>query len=793
MAPSKIIRSLPKFATVLLLLGLGIGSPGDGRGQDKVRLKEVKISGNVRVEDDGIRLHLKSRPGDNFDPLIVEQDVKAIYRMGFFDDVNAELSADGILTYAIKEKPYIREVKIQGASQVSKDKIETALGIGARTILDRTKIAEGVDKVRKNYSEQGYVNAKVDYAVSIEANNQAVVTLDIVEGNRLLIKTISFAGNKAFSDGDLKSLMGTKEEWIFSFLTNRGVLDRDILNNDLAILSSYYNDNGYVEHKIDDPIILRGRDGLEVVLRIREGPQYRVGKVEIGGDLIEDGQAILKALKLTTGQIFRGSRLHDDITLLTDFYSNKGFAFAQIDPVTNVKPVEKVVDVALMITKGPPVYFNRVLVAGNSKTRDQVIRRELFANEHELYSGSKVTLSRNALQRTGYFEDVQVTTKKTGQPDTLDMLVEVKEGPTGQFQFGAGYTGGDGFLFNGSISEKNLLGRGQGISGDVSLGSKRQDFVLSFNEPFLNDTKLGVGTAAFNTRRKFTDFDERKLGFGVNTSYPLGELKIPWIGRGSADSEKGSDEMPGSRPVSMWDYMRGGVAYDLTRETIKGVSASASQSIKDQEGTILSSSVTPSISYDSRDHFFAPTEGTKSVFSFKTAGLGGDTQFIKTDISARWHYPLLRDPRWGGAWVLALGGTLGYGNSLPLFERYFIGGINSVRGFTDRTIAPREPTGCDGSGKNCTGTDVVGGDKSAVLNTELLFPIYEQYGIRGLTFFDLGNSFNTFSLSDMRRSAGIGVRWMSPFGPLRVELGFPLNKKPGDDTSVLGFSIGSQP
>jgi outer membrane protein insertion porin family len=772
---------------------LSIGLPQLAQSQEKVRLKEVKISGNVRVEDDGIRLHLKSRPGDNFDPAVVEQDVKAIYRMGFFDDVNAELSADNVLTYAVKEKPYIREVKIQGASQVTKDKIESALGVGVRTILDRLKVVEGVEKVRKLYNEQGYVNAKIDYSVSVEANNQALITLDIVEGNRLLIKRVAFEGNKAFSDSDLKGLIATKEEWIFSFITNRGVLDRDMLTNDVAILSNHYNDNGYVEHKIDDPIILRGRDGLEVVFRIAEGPQYRVGKVEIGGELIEDGQQMLKSIKLTTGQIFRGSRLRDDITTISDMYSNKGFAFVQVDPLTKIDAAQKKVDVALVISKGPPVYFNRVLVKGNTKTRDNVVRRELLANEQELYSGNKVNQSRNALQRTGYFEDVQVSTKKTDQPDTVDLLVEVKEGPTGTFQIGGGYSSGDGFLANLSISEKNMAGRGQGVSGNFSIGSKRQDFILSASDPYFYDTKTSLGIDAYNTRRDFTDFTERKIGFGVNSSYPLKELNLPFLGRANPRASIGSDVLPGDEPVTFWNFMRGGVGYSLTREKINGVAEGASQSIKDEEGTTVTSAVTPGITYDSRDHFFNPTEGTKSAFSLKTAGLGGDQQFIKPDLSARWYYPLLKDPNWGGAYVFGLGGQLGYGNNLPLFERYFLGGINSIRGFAERSIGPRQPSGCDASGNNCTGTDVVGGDKAAVVNVELLFPIYEQYGLRGVAFFDVGGSFNSFSYNDLRRSVGFGGRWMSPFGPLRVELGFPISKKPHDETSVIGFSIGAQP
>src|SRR5206468_2321211 len=304
--------------------------------------------------------------------------------------------------------------------------------------------------------------------------------------------------------------------WIFSFITKRGVLDRDILTNDVSVLSNHYYDNGYIDLKIDEPIILRGKDGLEVVIRIDEGQQYRVGKVEIGGELLQDGKQMLKQVKLTTGQIFRGSRLREDMTTLTDMYSNKGFAFVQVEPVTQVNAQEKKVDVALVIQKGPPVYFNRVLVAGNTKSRDNVVRREVLTNEQELYSGTKITQSRNALQRTGYFEDVQLTTKKTDQPDTVDVQVDVKEGPTGTFSIGAGYSSGDGFIFNTSIAEKNLMGRGQGISGNFALGSKRQDYVLNFTEPYLNDSQVSLGLDAFNTKRDFSNFNEKKLGFGVN-------------------------------------------------------------------------------------------------------------------------------------------------------------------------------------------------------------------------------------------------------------------------------------
>jgi outer membrane protein insertion porin family len=782
------------FSVLLLATLFFHGLVGLAQAQDNPLIKNIKISGNIRVEEDGIRLHLKSRAGEAFNSATVEQDVKSIYRMGFFDDVQVVLSPEGELIFAVKEKPYIREVRIQGNANIGREKIETALGVAPRTILDRAKVGEGVEKIRKLYSEQGYVNVQVDHVISLEANNQALVMVDITEGTRLLIKKITFEGNRAFQSSDLAGLMNTKEEWIFSFITNRGVLDRDMLTNDVAILTNHYYDHGYIDLKIDEPRILRGRGGLEILIRIEEGQQYRVGKVEIGGDLIQDGPEMLKRVTLTTGQIFRGSRLRQDISSLTEVYTNKGFAFAQVEPVTKVNPEDKNVDVALVIRKGPPVYFNRIQVAGNTRTRDYVVRRELAASEQELYSGNKLTQSRNALQRTGYFEDVQLTTKKTDQPDTVDLLVDVKEGSTGQFTIGAGYSSGDGFLFNAGIAEKNFMGRGQSISGSSSLGTSRQDFILSFTDPYFRDSRLSLGFDAFNTKKEYSDFDERKLGFGVRTSYPLNRVNFPFFRASKKEASIGSDELAVTAPPTMWDYLRGTWSYELTREKISDIDSSAPSSIQNEKGTSLTSAMTPGLSYDSRDHFFTPTEGTRSAFSVKVAGLGGDNRFIRSDLSGKWYYPLLKDPNWGGAYVLALGGSLGYGvslgarhngeDNLPLFERYFTGGLNSVRGFAERSLGPKE------------GDDVIGGDKLLVTNAEFHFPIMEKFGLRGLLFFDMGQAFReseSISFADLRRSVGFGARWISPFGPLRVELGFPLNKQSGDDTSLFGFSVGALP
>src|SRR5581483_11890089 len=472
----------------------------------------------------------------------------------------------------------------------------------------------------------------------------------------------------------------------------------------------------------------------------------------------------------TQGQIFRGSRLREDISNLSDFYADKGFAFAQVEPVTNINPKEKNVDIALIITKGPPVYFNRVLVQGNNKTRDKVVRRAIVPAEQELYSANKVKQSRSALQRTGYFEDVQMSTKKTDQPDAVDLLVDVKEGPTGSFNLGAGYSSGDAFVFNAGVNEKNLFGRGQSVNLSADLGSRRQDFTASFNEPYFLDTPLGVGFDAFNNQRTYTDFSVRKLGFDISGNYPMSRLNIPWLGIRSRFDNPG-DSLLIDQPLGFWDYLKGGLGYELLRSTlgsfdtggevieggqvvVNGKTMTAHDPFAGDKIAIWTSSIGPSLSYDSRDHFFFPTEGTNSSFNFKFAGLGGDSRYIKGDFAGKYYYPLIKNTAMGN-WSLALRET--------------------------RVICKKVKNGTDNPNDGCAvgfnahaDQVLVGGSKQAIGNVEMTFPVMEQYGLRGVAFFDMGNAFDTFRFNDLRRAVGAGGRWLSPFGPLRVEFGFPL-------------------
>ena len=754
-------------------------------------VNEIRVQGNLRIEEDAIRLSIQAREGQPFDQEVVDRDVKAIYRMGFFDDVTVEFSTDGVLTYTVVERPYVRQVEILGNDAVSTEEIEAALGVRPRTALDTGRLQAGLQRVLRLYSEAGHVNTRVDYTLTPEENNQAIITLEITEGETLLIKKITFEGNRAFDEDELRDVMQTKEEWIIPF-TSRGRLDPDVLNNDVALLSSFYYDHGYIDHKIDEPLVLTRGSGLEVVIRVEEGERYRVGVVKLGGDLEGKPERLLERVTMTSGQIFRGSRIRRDITALQQRYADRGYAFANIAPRTSADPEKRLVHVTFMIRRGPLVYFDRVMITGNVKTRDKVIRRELEVAEKERYSSAKVIESRNALLRTGFFKDVKVEIPKTDREDQVDLAVKVEEAPTGSFSIGAGYSTATSFSFQTSLEERNLFGTGRGVSVNLALSSVDQDIVLGLVEPRVLDTRASLGLDIFHNTAEFSTWDSKRTGFATRLSVPLRYVTLPYVGR-RAD-RKLQEELEDEPGFSILDRLHGGLGYTLARDKITDVQSSAPSSI--EPGDTVTSAVTPSLSYDTRNHFFFPTEGTRSAMSVKLAGIGGDNKFMRTDLAITRYFPVFEGFEWGEKVALRIGGRIGYATSwtdreLPLFERYFAGGIGSVRGFEYRSLGPRE---CPTATPDCTDPTNIGGNKQLIVKTELHFPILEQWGFRGSIFFDQGQAFGTsqnIDITALKRSVGLATQWLSPIGPIKLSWAVPLNVERLDEKEVLGFAIGT--
>ncbi len=795
---SRAVRAGRIGALCVLAAVLSWGEPPPASGQSRGRslfddvlgrtpddtVSAVRIVGNVRVEEEAIRVYLQSREGRPFDQNAVDADVKAIYGTGFFDQVNADVTRGKggvVVTFRLQERPLVRNVTVEGNDKLKKEELEGALRIRPRSILDPEKARQGIEAARKLYADKGFLDAVIDYEAVSVGDNEVDLRYRVTESGAVRVKEIVFEGNEAFSSRKLRSLLQTKKAWLLTPITGAGTLNKDVLRTDVERLTAWYYDNGFVTARIEEPRVERRGNGLVVVIKIDEGEQFRIGAVEIEGEDIPEGLAQLPADMATrTGEVFSTSALRDDVQRLTEKLSEGGFAFANIEPATEVETVDKLVNITFQVERGAPVTVDRIEVTGNTKTRDFVIRREMRLQEQELFSATKLRKSREALQRVGFFQSVNVTTRKSPvADDRMDVVVEVKEGQTGSFSAGAGFSSADNLLFNVRIQENNLFGRGQRLVANVDIGSIRRNVILSFTEPYFRGTPLTVGFDAFSWRLAFEDFDRTGTGASIQATYPV--TAFGW--------------------TSLWgfplDEVRVGADYRIEQAEIGDVGGDAPVDIREAEGTNLISSITPRISRNTLNHFFDPTAGSAQDLSVEVAGLGG-TQFLKAEARSRWYYTFLRSKRFGD-FTYSLGVLGGYGvgdqgvdgDELPLFERYFPGGINTIRGFEPRTLGPRQFR------KNTRGVPYtsapVGGSSQLIVNNELIFPLVQGIGLKGVVFFDAGNAYGGNQddlINDARYAAGGGMRWLSPLGPLRVELGFPFNTKTGDQTQLLLFSFG---
>jgi outer membrane protein insertion porin family len=763
---------------------VAVAAVGGARAESGPTISRVGIAGNVRVEEDAIRVHLRTQQGQPFDQETIDRDIRGVYAMGFFDQVDAEVNREDPrqleVVFRVKERPLVRALKVEGAEKIKRDEVEAALKVRAHTILDPEKAREGIEAAKKLYVEKGYLDAEITYSRELVGENEVDVIYTVKENERVQVTDVEFEGNKAFSDGTLRGVMQTRKKWLFGFITGAGVLNRDVLRTDMERLTAYYYDHGYVTVRVDQPRVDRRDDGLHVTVKIDEGEQFTVGEVKfIGEDLPPDTGALRQGLETVPGEVFQASALREDVQKLTERLSEDGHAFATVEPQTEVRADEHKVDITFEAARGRQVTVDRIEITGNTKTRDKVIRREMRLQEQERFSATKLRKSREALQRLGFFQEVNITTRRTASEDRMNVVVDVKEGQTGAFSAGAGFSSADALLFNVRIQENNLFGRGQRLvlSGDV--GSIRRNIILSFTEPYFLETPLTVGLDAFSWQLAYEDFDRSGTGMGTRFTYPV--TALGWN--------------------SLWglslDEVRLGADYRLERAEISDVSFDAGRSIRAEQGTSLISSIKPSISRNTLNHAFDPTAGSFQEVSLEVAGLGGE-QFLKAEARERWYYTFLRTKALGD-FTYSLGGTLGYGvgdeglegDDLPLFERYFPGGINSIRGFKSRTLGPREETK-DIFGR-VTNTTPIGGSSQVIVNNEIIFPIVQGIGLKGVVFVDAGNAYSgqeRFSLDETRFSAGGGVRWLSPVGPLRVELGQPFNTGPYDEESLFSFSFG---
>lgn len=785
------------------------------------RVVRVRFVGLQRVSAADIRGNLRVREGSCFVRATLSRDARALWDLGFFSDVQvaADPTPEGGMEvrFIVVERPSVRQVRIEGNDAVEEDKIREVVEIREGSVLSDSAVRRTVQRIRDLYAEKGYFLAEVrSEVVRHERENEADVVFHIRENAQVQVRSIQFVGNDHISADELRAVMSTSQASFLSFLTGAGTYREETFRNDIDMLHAAYYDRGYLNVQIDNPRVALSPDRryLDITIFIREGPRFRVGRARVievddDGNEIEPlggRRRVREMFHVQPGDYFSRSVIGRDIVALQTYYRDAGYATVEVTPDIQPHAEDNVVDVTVRIRRGPVVYIHRIVIRGNQKTADRVIRRELTLFEGDRYSETRFQESRRRVMQLGYFERVDMSTEPVpDRPDRIVVNVEVVERPTGTFQVGAGISSVENFILTAQIQQLNFLGRGQSFSLQAQVSALRQIFALRFVEPYLFDSNWTFALDLYNTLRAYTDFSRLATGGSISLGYPLIgtndlRLAVTYTGEQVSVSTRGLTTLLGSgAPQSAFAQLplanvfrngfSSGIGVALTVDTrdnrlfpTSGVFARAGVDVADP----LTGSI--NVSYVRWSGFFRFYQPLFAGIVFKTNITGG----MVTS----------RDPR-----------------GVPIFERYFLGGVLDVRGFRLRTIGPRLPVArlADPNAEVVANGVNIGGNIQFYYNVELEFPILERIGLRGVVFTDGGNVWNTepqycngargtfqspttdvinpcidpTDALTLRTSWGFGLRWFSPLGLLRFEWGVPFSRLPGEEPSVFEFTIGN--
>ena len=788
---------LPSSALGLFAALALAAAPGPAFPAEAV-VKDVRIEGNRRVEPDAIRNAISQKKGVAFDPKKVQADVRALMKLGFFSDVTVERegSPDApVLVYRVVERPAVREWRAEGNHELSKKDLEETVSLKAGQLLDPAAIQKDVKKVQEKYVEKGYFLAEVGSRVEDRPDNQVDVVFVVNEQAKVQVKEVRFIGNAHVPDDDLHKVMQTRVGGLLSFMSDAGTYRDEALQRDLQAVQALYLDRGYVTVKVATPAVALSPDRrfIYVTIPIEEGERYTIGKIAFEGQLLDQEPKLRKLLKTRTGEFFSRADVAADLFAMADVYKDLGHAYANVSPLTATDPEKRILDLTFEVQPGKVVSFERIEIVGNEKTRDKVIRRELRIYEGERFSGSGMRTSKQRVNALGFFESAEITTKPGTSDDKVVAVIEVKERPTGTFQIGAGFSSYENFILTGQISQQNFFGWGQTLSLQVQWSKIRQLYQIQFVEPNFLDTRWTFAFDLYRTESIYTTFTRKSVGGSLTWGYELSGLERWWAF------------------AKHLEDMRLFATY--TNEKVDVTAATLSTTARNQFNSGTTSSARLSLQWDKRDNRLFPTRGFFLAASSEFAppylapeSLFGQrvNLFTRYSLDGRYYHPIWRSLVARGKLTLGLIRDWDASHPLPISELFYVGGINSVRGYRYLSISPTQAVATVLSPDAPTRQAAVGGDKQAIVNLELEFPIFGEAGIKGVFFSDWGNSFPKGTYSDpavhwsLYKSVGFGLRWFSPIGPLRFEWGFPLNRRKDpvtghytDDPLDFQFTIGN--
>jgi len=763
-APASFRRGQLLLCLLFFLVGSFFGSPLYAQNEG-ITVRAIKIQGNKRVDSSTIFYYIKTEIGKPLSRVIIRKDIEQIYSLGQFTDIQVDTrpGKDGgvEVIFVVKEIPSVGEVTFVGNDALDTADLRDVISLKRGITFKEHLVNETIQKLTAHYHEKAFFLVKVDVNTAVNDNGLMDITINIAEGEKVKIDEIRFIGNKSFDGDDLKDIMETEETWLFSFIDESGIYKKDMLKVDVLRLEAFYQDNGYIRVRVHEPRIEVNREDKEIIIEIKieEGLQYKLGNITAQDVQEFKGKDLLVGLKSQPGAVYNISYLREDILTIAEKFSEKGFAYADVNPKASINDETRVVDLNIEIDPGQKVYVGKINVLGNTRTRDNVVRREFRFKEGELFNSKKLKRSKQRINNLGFFESVKIDTHRGDKPEQIDIDTTVTERPTGSISFGAGFSSVDKVIFNASIAQDNIFGTGRKANFSADISARRTNFNIQLTEPRVFDSDVSAGFNLFNRRSNFFSFDTRSQGGGVTLGKNLSETD--WAGLNYRYSKVKISDVLNPTPLLQ----------NETRNT---------------------SRIGATFINDSRDNFINPSKGWRHVVRLEFAGsfLGG-ADFYKTGYEITYYRKLI------GKLVGAVHGAInfaeGYSDEeLPAFERYFMGGANSLRGFTIREVGPLTSIG-----------DPLGGEQSLLLNVELQYPLTEGFRLFG--FYDRGNVYGkgdgsvnslsstdaNFNLSKMRESVGGGVRFFSPFGPISLAYGIKLDRRTGESSGEFHFSAGN--
>lgn len=738
----------------------------------------IEINGNKSISSNVIISKMKTRIGSAYQENIASDDLKRLYLLGFFSDIKIDTQdyKSGIkVIVTVSERPIIDKISFAGINRITMkdEKLKEQLKSRETQYLDYPALAEDVRVLKKMYERIGFSQADIAYKVDLDAKaNKAKVEFNVIEGRKVQIKDIIIRGNKAFSSGRILKLLKTKHAWFF----NAGVLKDEVFKEDIERVKSFYQREGFTDVTVDYEISPDAKKAhlLYITISVVEGKKYLVGSVIIQGNKEIGEKEILSRLNnCIPGKVFSQEAMKNDIASVQGLYFDRGYISAVVQESTIANPDTNRVDITYGITENHVAYVDKIKIRGNIKTRDVVIRRELRIHPGEKFDGEKLRRSKERLQNLGFFEEVSYDTEETKLTDKKNLLVDVKETKTGAFSFGGGYSTVDQFVGFVEIEQKNFdwrnwpyfTGAGQNLKLRASVGNLSNGYELSFTEPWMFDYPVSFGFDVYRREHK-RDTD---VGYGYDEKVTGGDLRL-------------------GKEIS--EYLRSDIIYRLDEINISNISDTASADLTSEKGKNVISSISPSLTYDSRDNVFDARRGNLFTASFDFAGglISGDKNYTKFFARASHYFPMPR-----GA-VLELRGRLGlaepYGSTekIPIYERFFAGGAYTIRGYDERKVGPVDP----GSSH-----DPLGGASMAVGNIEYTYPLFSF--LKAAAFYDVGNVWekmaDIFSSKDangvantggFKSGVGLGLRIKTPIGPIMLDYGIPMDKEPGESDKKSG-------